>query len=143
MLTMSDVHAVRLRAKLVVLSCCHIGRGREVKSEDAVGIARAFLCAGARQFWCHSGELMMRQLCCTFMRSFYQRLADGERSSLALHHAMKSLRESKQYSAIKHWAPFVLIGDDVTFEFGQEKLKQKGKFCSQLCCGFDIIPCVL
>ena len=46
-LTMSDVQAVCLRARLVVLSCCHSARG-DVKSEGVVGIARSFLCAGAR-----------------------------------------------------------------------------------------------
>ena len=46
-LKMSDVQAVRVRAMLVVLSCCHSGRG-QVKAEGVVGMARAFLCAGAR-----------------------------------------------------------------------------------------------
>ena len=46
-LKMSDVQAVRVRARLVVLSCCHSGRG-EVKAEGVVGMARAFLYAGAR-----------------------------------------------------------------------------------------------
>ena len=32
--------------------------------------------------------------------------------------AMKSMRESLQFSEVKHWAPFVLIGDDVTLDFG-------------------------
>ena len=30
---------------------------------------------------------------------------------------MKSMRESDRFSAVKYWAPFVLIGDDVTLEF--------------------------
>ena len=47
MLTMADVMSVKLRAKLVVLSCCHSGRG-EIKAEGLVGIARAFIGAGAR-----------------------------------------------------------------------------------------------
>ena len=47
MLTMTDVMNVKLRAKLVVLSCCHSGRG-EIKAEGVVGIARAFIGAGAR-----------------------------------------------------------------------------------------------
>ena len=46
-LTMKDVMSVKLRAKLVVLSCCHSGRG-EIKAEGVVGIARAFIGAGAR-----------------------------------------------------------------------------------------------
>ena len=42
LLTMADISRVQLRAKLVVLSCCHSARGH-VKAEGVVGIARAFL----------------------------------------------------------------------------------------------------
>jgi len=119
MLTMADVQAVRLKARLVVLSCCHSGRG-EVKSEGVVGIARAFLCAGARSvlvsLWAIDDEATL-----LFMESFYKQLANGKRASLALYQAMKSLRETQQFSAVKHWAPFVLIGDDVTLEYGETK----------------------
>ena len=130
MLTVSDVQAVRLQAKLVVLSCCHSGK-REVKSEGVVGIARAFLCAGARSvlvsLWAIDDEATL-----LFMKSFYQHLANRKSASLALHHAMKSLRETKEYSAIKYWAPFVLIGDDVTFDFGPQELEKNGKGCSNI-----------
>ena len=44
---MSDVQAANVRVSLVVLSCCHSGRGRILKAEGVVGIARAFLAAGA------------------------------------------------------------------------------------------------
>ncbi|XP_068680153.1 tetratricopeptide repeat protein 28-like [Montipora foliosa] len=114
-LKMSDVQTISLRARLVVLSCCHSGRG-EVRSEGVVGIARAFLCAGARSvvvsLWAIDDEVTL-----LFTRSFYQHLVDGKSASAALQQAMKSFRESKQYCAIKHWAPFVLVGDDVTLEF--------------------------
>ena len=56
-----------------------------------------------------------------FMRHFYQHLADGKSASVALHQADKSLRESEQFRDLKYWAPFVLIGDDVTLEFGERK----------------------
>ena len=125
MLSLSDVQAVRLQARLVVLSCCHSGRG-EVKSEGIVGIARAFLFAGARSvlvsLWAIDDEATFM-----FMKSFYQHLADRKSASTALHHAMKSLQETKNYSAIKYWAPFVLIGDDVTFEFGELEHENNGK----------------
>ena len=55
-----------------------------------------------------------------FMKSFYQHLADGEKASLALHQAMKTLRDSEKFCAVKYWAPFVLIGDDVRLEFGNK-----------------------
>ena len=35
--------------------------------------------------------------------------------------AMKCRRESQQFSAVKYWAPFVLIGDDITLEFGERR----------------------
>ena len=47
MLTMADVSRVKVRAKLVVLSCCHSGSG-EIRAEGVIGIARAFLGSGAR-----------------------------------------------------------------------------------------------
>ena len=116
LLTMSDVLNAKLQARLVVLSCCHSGRG-EIKAEGVVGIARAFLGAGARSvlvsLWAVDDEATLE-----FMKSFYQHLVKGESASEALHQAMKSMRESELFSQVKHWAPFVLIGDDVTLEFG-------------------------
>ena len=124
-LKMSDVLAARLRARLVVLSCCHSGRG-EVKSEGVVGIARAFLAAGARsvlaKLWRISDEATM-----VFMERFYQHLADGEKASFALHQAMKTLRDSEKFCASKYRAPFVLISDDVRLEFGNNLLSLVSK----------------
>ena len=115
LLTMKDVLKARIRARLVVLSCCHSARG-EVKSEGVVGIARAFLGAGARSvlvsLWGIDDEATME-----FMKFFYQQLVHGLSASEALNKAMKSMRESDRFSAVKYWAPFVLIGDDVTLEF--------------------------
>ena len=118
-LRMSDIQAVKLRARLVVLSCCHSGQG-EVSSEGVVGIARAFLFAGARSvvatLWAIDDEATLE-----FTKSFYQHLRGGESASSALQRAMKCLRDSDKYSAPKYWAPFVLIGDDVTIEFDESK----------------------
>ena len=115
-LKMSDVQAAKLGARLVVLSCCHSGRGRILKGEGVVGIAHAFLAAGARSvlvaLWAIDDEATR-----VFMKSFYQHLKEGETASAAVHQAMKSLRESEKFSEMKHWAPFQLIGDDVKIEF--------------------------
>ena len=115
LLTMSDVQAVQLRAKLVVLSCCHTAQGK-VTAEGVVGIGRAFLGAGARSvlvsLWAIDDEATME-----FMKSFYKHLGSGFSASVALDRAMKCLRESDKFGAVKYWAPFVLIGDDVTLEF--------------------------
>ena len=119
-LTMTDVMSVKLRAKLVVLSCCHSGRG-EIKAEGVVGIARAFMGAGARSvlvsLWAIDDEATLE-----FMKSFYRNLEKGRSASESLNHAMKCFRESEKFSDVKYWAPFTLIGDDVTLD-KQEKIR--------------------
>ena len=116
MLKIADVQAVQLRAKLVVLSCCHSGLG-EIKAEGVMGIARAFLGAGARSvlvsLWAIDDSATFE-----FMKFFYQNMRHGNSASVSLNRAMRSLRESEKFSDVKHWAPFVLIGDDVTLDVG-------------------------
>ena len=114
-LKIADVRTVQLRARLVVLSCSHSGQG-DVKAEGVVGIARAFLGAGARSvlvtLWAIDDEATLE-----FMKKFYQHLRDGKSASVSLSLAMKYLRETEKFSAVKYWAPFQLIGDDVTLDF--------------------------
>ena len=118
-LTMKDVKQVQLRARLVVLSCCHSARG-EIKAEGVVGIARAFLGAGARSvlvsLWAIDDRATLE-----FMKNFYQHLVAGKSASEALNRAMNCMRESTEFSDVTHWAPFVLIGDNVTLEFDGSK----------------------
>ena len=114
LLTMAEISQVRLRAKLVVLSCCHSARG-QIRSEGVVGIARAFLGSGARSvlvaLWALEDKATEQ-----FMSRFYEHLVRGESASESLHQAMKWMR-GNGYSAVGQWAPFMLIGDNVTFDF--------------------------
>ena len=116
LLTMEDISQVNLRAKLVVLSCCHSGSG-QVRVEGIVGIARAFLGSGARSvlvaLWALEDSATEQ-----FMNSFYEHLVRGESASESLHQAMKWMR-GNGYSDVRDWAPFTLIGDDVTIHFGK------------------------
>ncbi|PFX27388.1 Tetratricopeptide repeat protein 28 [Stylophora pistillata] len=120
MLTMADVSRVKLRAKLVVLSCCHSGSG-EVRAEGVIGIARAFLGSGARSvlvaLWAIP-DSATEQL----MKQFYERLAEGESASESLHQAMKWMRNNG-FTKVSEWASFTLIGDDVRLDFGKQRTK--------------------
>ena len=115
-LQMFDVRAANLRAHLVVLSCYHRGRGRLLKGKVVVGIGRAFLAAGARSvltsLWAINEEATMM-----FNKSFYQHLKEGKTASAAVQQTIKSLRECKEFSEMRHRAPFQIIGDDVKTEF--------------------------
>ena len=123
LLTMKDVIEAGLRARLVVLSCCHTARG-EVMAEGVVGMARALLGAGARSvvvtLWAIGDEGTLE-----FMSFFYDALGKGKKASEALNQAMKCMREIEKFKEVIHWAPFVLIGDDVNLDFKDIwKLKQ-------------------
>ena len=116
LLKMDEITQVRLTAKLVVLSCCHSARGR-IRTEGVVGIARAFLGSGARSvlaaLWAIEDKATEQ-----FMSRFYEHLVRGESASESLHQAMKWMR-ANGFSDVGQWAPFTLIGDDVTFAFGK------------------------
>ena len=118
LLTMSDISKVQLRAKLVVLSCCHSGRG-QVRAEEVIGITRAFLGAGARSvlvaLWALDDKATEQ-----FMNRFYERLVCGVSASESLRQAMRWMRDNG-WSEVRQWAPFMLIGDNVSFEFGKKE----------------------
>ena len=119
LLTMTDISKVPLRAKLVVLSCCHSGKGK-VRAEGIVGIARAFLGSGARSvlvsLWAVSDEATEQ-----LMRRFYEHLVQGESTSESLHQAMEWMRRH-DFPDVRDWAPFMLIGDDVKFDIEELKV---------------------
>lgn len=85
-------------------------------AEGVVGIARALLGAGARSvvvtLWEIDDEGTLE-----FMSFFYDALTQGRKASEALNQAMKCMRESEKFNGVKYWAPFVLIGDDVSLDF--------------------------
>ena len=114
LLTVSDIEGVQVRAKLVVLSCCHSGRGL-IKKEGVIGIARAFLASGARSVLVASWAIEDKATA-KLMEHFYKHLVRGESASESLHQAVQWLR-SNGFPKPSQWAPFVLMGDNVTFDF--------------------------
>ena len=118
LLTMADISRVRLRAKLVVLSCCHSAKG-QIRAERVVGIARAFLGSGARSvlvaLWAIEDKATKQ-----FMSHFYEHLVRGESASESLDQSMRWMRENG-FSEVRQWAPFMLIGDNVSFDFRKKR----------------------
>ena len=118
MLTMADVSRVKVRAKLVVLSCCHSGSG-EIRAEGVIGIARAFLGSGARSVLVALGAIS-DSATEHLMSRFYEHLVKGESASESLHQAMKWMRKNR-LTNVSEWASFTLIGDDVRLEFDEQR----------------------
>ena len=111
MLTVEEIHSSRINAQLVVLSCCHSGRG-EIKAEGVVGLTRAFLAAGARSVLA-SLWAIDDLAACFFMEAFYRHLKSGESASESLQQAMKEMRKKPAFSHPRFWASFFIVGDDI------------------------------
>jgi CHAT domain-containing protein len=110
MLTAEDVRNLMLpHCELVTLSACKSGLGK-IMSEGMVGLARAFMLAGARSLlvslWSVEDESTK-----LIMEEFYKELiANGGHKAKALQAAMNSVRKMPGMQNPESWAPFVLIG---------------------------------
>ncbi|CAN7987066.1 unnamed protein product, partial [Ixodes hexagonus] len=113
MLTAADLGALRLGARLVVLSTCHTRscHGR-VDSRALEALAGAFLRAGARcvllSLWPVPDTALK-----ILLRTFYSSLMQGSRASAALSEAMCTIQTTKHFGHPANWASFVLLGSDV------------------------------
>jgi CHAT domain-containing protein/tetratricopeptide (TPR) repeat protein len=107
-LTASDVSDLWLPADIIALSACQTGLGK-VSGDGMIGLARAFLTAGARSvlvsLWSVSDEATA-----ALMASFYQGYIELDDKAIALQRAMRELRAHPDYAHPRYWAPFVVVG---------------------------------
>jgi CHAT domain-containing protein/tetratricopeptide (TPR) repeat protein len=111
-LRVEEVFNLRLGSPLVVLSACETGLGREKRGEGVIGLARAFMYAGAPTVGVSLWSVADRSTA-ELMPDFYKRYlaAHGARAPAALRAAQQQMIAGKRYSAPFYWAPFVLVGD--------------------------------
>lgn len=113
MLTCGDIAELTLRARLVVLSCCQSAQG-DIRAEGVVGIARAFLGAGASAvlvaLWAIDDDATL-----SFMELFYNHLYQNLTVCQALQQTMVLMQASEGLKKVSKWAPFYIIGDDIQF----------------------------
>jgi CHAT domain-containing protein len=106
-----EIYRMKLEADLVVLSACETALGTEIRGEGLIGLARAFMYAGAPRvvasLWrvpdTATAELMKR-----FYRAM---LVEGLRPAAALHRAQQSLRQDPRWAHPYYWAGFTIHGD--------------------------------
>ena len=86
-------------------------------------MARTFLGSGARSvlvsLWALEDEATEQ-----LMSRFYEHLYHGVSASESLHQAMKWMRDNG-FAKVSEWAPFMLIGDNVTFDGFENTSKYK------------------
>ena len=108
LLSAKDVVECTLAARLVVLSCCHSGRG-QISAEGVVGIARSFLGAGARSVLVTLWRIPDEQTK-EFMKAFYDKVVQSVSVCIALRETMVELKGKFSFPA---WAPFQIVGEDI------------------------------
>jgi tetratricopeptide (TPR) repeat protein len=106
-LTVDQVQALALRARLVALSACETALGDAGVADEGVGLVRAFQMAGAR---CVLGSQWAVDDVATadFMALFYRHWCTGDSLAAALARAQRELRKQRPHPA--HWAAFALHG---------------------------------
>ena len=106
-LTAADIMQLELNQSLVTLSACESGVSRVVVGDEVVGLARAFLGAGASTLvvtlW-----LVQDNTTAELMSDWYGQLQLGAGRAAALRAAQLRLKE--EYAHPYYWAPFVLVG---------------------------------
>ena len=109
-LAAAEVAALRLPARLAVLSGCESGGGRVLDGEGVLGLGSAFLAAGVpavvASLW-PVDDAATRRL----MARFYAELASGACVGEALARAQGLLRAEEGYAHPFYWAGFVVLGD--------------------------------
>ncbi len=109
----ADVARFDVPGATLVLSACESGRVGRMPGDEAAGLARGFLVAGARcvvlsQWLAHdrgTAELML---------TFHRHLAAGADPAAALRLAQLAALET--YPHPFHWAPFIAVGAPATLE---------------------------
>lgn len=110
-LSAQEIYEQHLSAELVVLSACDSGLGATLRGEGVVGLARAFLHAGAARvvssLWKVDDDATSE-----LMRHFYDgMLRDRKPPAAALRYAQMQMMRQKRWSAPFYWAGFVLNGE--------------------------------
>jgi CHAT domain-containing protein len=108
---LTDIYNMRLDADLVVLSACQTALGKEIAGEGVVGIARAFMYAGAPRVVATLWEVNDAATA-ELMKLFYRGvLIQNRPPAAALRLAQLEMSRNPRWASPYYWAGFVLQGD--------------------------------
>jgi CHAT domain-containing protein len=110
-LNVAEISRLDIAADFVNLSACETGLGKIYGGEGVVGLAQAFLIAGANSLSVSLWQVA-DQSTREFMVGFYKLITSGE---FTYNHAMSEMKRefiaSEQYNHPFYWAPFVFYGE--------------------------------
>jgi CHAT domain-containing protein/Flp pilus assembly protein TadD len=120
MLQAHEIYNLRLPSDLVVLSACETALGKDVQGEGLLGLARAFLYAGARSVVASLWRVEDKSTS-EFMAAFFREVKRRPRSlSTAMQKAKLEMLKRPEYAHPFFWAPFTLSGNPQSLNGGPE-----------------------
>jgi len=104
-----EILAMRLHARVTILSACDTGSGRVTPGEGVIGMSWALFAAGCPtsvvSLW--KAESAATQ---TLMVEFHRHLIRGDSPAVALRRAQMKLMRDPKTAHPMYWAPFVVVG---------------------------------
>lgn len=110
-LRVEEIAGLELSAEIVVVSACKTALGPEVRGEGLLGLARAFLRAGAASALVSLWSIEDRSSAALMERFYVGFLREGLPPSAALRQAQLTVRSNPDWTDPSYWAGFELQGD--------------------------------
>lgn len=129
-LSLSDIYSLEISARLVVLSACDTGLGRQLQGEGLMGLTRGFFHAGAAGLVVSLWQVEDRSTA-ELMKRFYEELLEKlllkERLSpaAALRNAQISMLKDDKWNDPYYWAAFTFQGDWVTSALPDDSIEKR------------------
>ena len=108
---MGDIYNLRLGADLVVLSACQTALGTAFKGEGLIGLARAFMYAGAPRIVASLWEVSDVATAELMTRFYRLMLQENQRPAAALRAAQREMAKDPRWASPYFWGGFVIQGD--------------------------------
>jgi CHAT domain-containing protein len=110
-LTISDIAVLDLNARMVILSACETGLGRTNAGEGMVGLARAFMVAGARNVGVSLWKIDDGATS-VYMQMVYRKVLEEGKLLREAYKEVKGVFQTKppglNYNRPFFWAPFTM-----------------------------------
>jgi CHAT domain-containing protein len=110
-LQLHDIYSLKLSARLVVLSACGTGLGKEMPGEGLVGMTQGFMYAGSESVVASLWKVDDKATA-ALMSHFYEGMfREGLPPSAALREAKAKIRLERRWRSPYYWAAFTLQGE--------------------------------
>ena len=125
-LTVYDIVGLPVRAEMVTLNGCDSGTGKSLPGAGVLGLARAFLAAGAQSV-CATRWKIPDEGGALVRRMYGHLLAKATRAEALQRAQVEMIRAGDWRSEPRYWAAYFLVGDGGYRELGSDRKPDSGR----------------